>query len=433
MKIMMSVFFKSSYRVVIAAVLCLCSLYVSYGNTDRDGYRVYYEAKYIDIDTSLADNASVLDSLMRYLGSLQSDSAVQITHIHIYGYASPIGSYQYNVRHVDSRLNLMKRYIADSLSIADSLFYLHNKGVAWDQLRDMVDTSDMAKKDTILAVLDKEPVLLPYIDTLLIDRRFYELRQIDSVRSYLRLKRLFFEKLQYILVADIHYKRYIPFDELPDDSEFIPLAETTYINRAEGGTEDSCEELSLIPLRQMSEHTPVDLWQQKLHIKSNGIGWLMLAGNGAVEIELTRHWSINLPVYYSGLDYFSREVKFKVLTIQPEVRYWFLDGRNWYAGAHLGIGWYNYALNGEYRIQDCGWDSPALGGGFSGGYRMPLTSNGRWQVEFSLGVGVYAVKYDKFRNEPGGLIAETVDKVWFGIDQAAVSFIYSIGLDKWTR
>ncbi len=64
---------------------------------------------------------------------------------------------------------------------------------------------------------------------------------------------------------------------------------------------------------------------------------------------------------------------------------------------------------------------------------MHLTKSGRWQVEFSLGIGVYDVKYDKFRNVPDGKIVETVHDTWFGIDQAAVSFIYSIGLNRWTR
>ncbi len=400
----------------------MLSAHYSYSYTDSVSYRIHYEAHNIRLDKSLMNNSAELDSMMAHLSSMLEDTTIQITQINIIGHASPIGSYQFNVNHVNSRLGVVKRYIRTRLPIADSLFSLHNKGIAWDQLLQMVDTCQINNKEAILEILSREPKLVPYYDTLQVDQRYFDLRRIDNLEAWNELNARFFKKLQYIMVTEIHYRKYIPFESLPESRDFenkviIPT-----------GSRIS------IPEREVVDSIEVeDLWQQRLHLKSNGIGWIMLAGNGAVELELSRHWSINLPVYYSGLDYFTREIKFKTLTIQPEVRYWFKDGRNWFAGAHLGIGWFNYALNGEYRIQDCGWDSPALGGGFSGGYRMNLTKNGRWRVEFSLGVGVYDVRYDKFRNTPDSKIVETVHDTWFGIDQAAVSFIYSIGLNKWTR
>ena len=56
--------------------------------------------------------------------------------------------------------------------------------------------------------------------------------------------------------------------------------------------------------------------------------------------------------------------------------------------------------------------------------------SGRWNVEFSLGAGVYKAYYDKFRNERNGVRSSTVRKTFIGLDNAAVSFSYMFDLKK---
>lgn len=171
---------------------------------------------------------------------------------------------------------------------------------------------------------------------------------------------------------------------------------------------------------------------QRWHVKTNLMGWTMMVSNIAIECDFGPHWSITLPVYYSGVNYFTRTLKFRTFTIQPEVRYWFGDHSDtapqWFVGAHLGVGWYNYALKGDYRIQDVDGDTPAWGGGLSAGYRLtlPWGSRDRWKMEFTLGVGVYDARYDKWINTYGGALAKGRRHTTFvGIDQAAATLIYS--------
>lgn len=172
-------------------------------------------------------------------------------------------------------------------------------------------------------------------------------------------------------------------------------------------------------------------WQRHLYVKSNAIGWAMGVTNIAAEVDLAEHWSFTLPLYWSSWNYFKSTLKFRTLTLQPEVRYWFSESNNrWFAGAHFGLGWYNFATDGKYRTQDHGGHSPAVGGGIAAGYRLPLSHNKRWKMEFSLGAGVYRLHYDKFRNEPDGLLVETKKKTWFGIDQANVSVAYTFDLGR---
>ena len=167
------------------------------------------------------------------------------------------------------------------------------------------------------------------------------------------------------------------------------------------------------------------------YLKTNTIGWGLLIANLAGEMDWGKHWSFVLPVYYSACNYFTSEVKFRTLTLQPELRYWFRNNHTgWYTGVHLGASWFNLAAGGDYRYQDHNRCTPALGGGLNGGYRMPMSKNGRWWLEFSLGAGVYQVDYDKFQNRKNGAWIANEKKVTFAVDQVAVSVAYRFDKKK---
>ncbi|MCD7709092.1 MAG: DUF3575 domain-containing protein [Clostridiales bacterium] len=175
-------------------------------------------------------------------------------------------------------------------------------------------------------------------------------------------------------------------------------------------------------------------WTRRLNFLSNAVYWCAAVSNVAVEIDLCDHLSFYFPVNYSAWNYFKSDIKFRVLAFQPEFRYWFStkSGYNagWFVGAHFGLAEYDIATHGEYRIQDHDGKRPGLGGGIAGGYRLPLTKNRRWNVEFSLGVGVYSLYDDIFHNYSEGLMTSSGKKTYIGPDQLNVSFSYSIDLKK---
>ena len=169
----------------------------------------------------------------------------------------------------------------------------------------------------------------------------------------------------------------------------------------------------------------------RMHIKTNVVGLGMLMGNAALEFDLLEHWSIALPVYYSDLNWFADDVKFHILSFQPELRFW-LSGRNdgVFFGGHLGIAYYNFAFKGDYRYQDHNGDTPAIGAGLAAGYRLPISRDKRLKLEFSVGAGLYQLSYDKFNNTPDGKLAGSVQKVYAGPDQVAVTLSYALGGKK---
>jgi len=139
-----------------------------------------------------------------------------------------------------------------------------------------------------------------------------------------------------------------------------------------------------------------------ISVKTDALANGLLIFNVAAEIDIAPYWTFNLPIHYSGWDYFRSTTKFRVFSLQPEVRYWTPGAKGLFCGAHLGLTYFNIAVNGTYRYQDTQRRRPALGGGVAIGYRMAFRRNPRWFVEFSAGLGVYDVHYEKFINEKNG-------------------------------
>lgn len=170
-------------------------------------------------------------------------------------------------------------------------------------------------------------------------------------------------------------------------------------------------------------------WGTSFYLKTNFLTYpLNLTANLAAEVEIGRHFSLSVPFYYSAMNWFRENIKFRVSGTQPEFRYWFRrDFKGFFAGAHITFGWYNIAVGGRYRYQDHATTSPVLGYGFTGGWRMPLAGS-RWSLEFTLGVGYLPFYYDTFYNLSNGSLAEEgLRKNYWGPDNAAVTLCYRFG------
>lgn len=162
-------------------------------------------------------------------------------------------------------------------------------------------------------------------------------------------------------------------------------------------------------------------------VKTNAVALGMLIANVGVELGFGDRFSLQVPFYYSAVDYFSSHTKFRILGTQPELRYWLPGLKGCFSGVHFGVASWNFAYNRQWRYQDKDGSTPALGGGLSVGYRMPLGTSRHWGLEFSLGAGAYRLHYDKFRNEPNGAKIESRQKTFVGIDQVGISVTYTFG------
>ncbi|MBQ5741282.1 MAG: DUF3575 domain-containing protein [Bacteroidaceae bacterium] len=306
-----------------------------------------------------------------------------------------------------NRANTMRRHILDRHPNLSHLLYVHPDGESWERLREYVKKDTLMKKSTIekiISIIDAD---------INVGTKKWRMEQLPVYRYLLQT---YYPKIRNSTFYILYYSEIIPRKVEPE-LELIVKEDTPYTTAI------------FEPIIPITEE-----WTRQLHLKTNAIGLGMAIANVAIEVDLAKHWSFSLPIYYSAWNYFRSPIKFRTLAVQPEFRYWFKpDNEGWFVGGHFGLAYYNIASNGDYRYQDHNRETPAIGGGIAAGYRTHISKDKRWKMEFTLGGGVYPLHYDKFHNTPNtteGLMAEDIKKTYWGIDQIAVSFSYAFDFKK---
>lgn len=188
---------------------------------------------------------------------------------------------------------------------------------------------------------------------------------------------------------------------------------------------------------QMEAVTPsvaqqADSLRGRWRISTNAVGWGMAIANATGEWSFRPHWSAALSLYYSAWNYGTSTRKFRTFVFRPEARWWLRpDNTGFFVDAHVGMYSFNFARSRwRYRLQDTRGRHPALGGGIGVGYHwapwQKADGNRRhWSFQAQAGVGVYHLHYDRFVNHPGGQKVDTRTSTFFGIDNVAISVVYT--------
>ena len=414
-------------RYIITLIFLLFGVGVSHSQEKVTEISINFRVNSIVIDSSYLDNATRLQETIEFLRSIRQDSTINITKITLCGSASPEGNYQLNRKLARGRLSAFEKVIRNEISIADSLISYNDNYIPWEYLKSQVQDSELPRKEEIIAIMEEDARLVDYNSNSQIDHRILKIRALDGGKIWQQMHKLFFERMRNAIAIFVTYKK-----ELPSAEELVvvtePEPEPEPIVEVKEEVSEVAVEKAVVPAPIMDE------WTRKLYLKTNAIGLGMAMANIAAEVDLTKHLSFTLPIYYSAWNYFKSTIKFRTFAIQPEVRYWLSENNNgFFAGAHFGLAYYNFAFDGDYRYQDHNRETPAIGGGISVGYRMPISKNQKWHLEFALGAGVYGLHYDKFHNTPKtkyGLMIDSSQKTYWGLDQAAISFSYMFDLNK---
>lgn len=408
---------KKYYITFIVLLFCVG---FTYAQEKRTEICVDFRVNSTVIDSAYSDNAVRMREIIDFLEAIRRDSTINIVEVSFCGAASPEGSDQLNRRLAQGRLTALERLVRKEVDIPDSLITHNDSYIPWDYLKSQIEDSELLHKDEVIAILEEEARLVDYhYPNLHIDNRIVKLKNLDNGKVWQQINKLFFGQMRNASVVFITSKR-----ELSAIQEPIIVQDTVV---AEPSTEITPDTTAIVE----TIVPKIEEWNRKLYLKTNALFWGMGMTNVSAEIDLAKHWSFALPVTYSAWNYFTSTVKFRTLAVQPEFRYWFNENnQKFFIGAHFGYAQYNVAVDGDYRYQDHGGKSPALGGGLSVGYRMPISKNDKWHIEFTLGAGVYGLHYDKFYNVNNGKLIETYRKTYWGIDNAAVNISYRFDLKK---
>ena len=389
----------------------------------RTDIKIDFRVNSIVIDSAYLDNATQLKLMKNFIEELSQDSTIKLVQVSFCGVASPEGYDNLNRKLARGRLNAMERLVRREVEIPDSIISYNDNYINWDYLKSSIETSDIEFKSEILQILN-EHVDSDYSlhSTSEVDPRVAKLKQLDYGRVWSRINRLYFSRMRNACAVFVSYQQ-----ELPAVVEPEPEPVVTPDPAPAPAPEPE-------PVVASAPEPVVEKWRPRVYLKTNLLGLAASIANVGVEADLAKHVSISLPIYYSAWDYFTSPIKFRAFATQPEVRFWTSkENDGFFTGAHFGLAYYNIAVNGDYRYQDCNGDTPTIGGGLSVGYRFPVSKNNRWKMEFSLGAGRYTLHYDKFYNTDktgDGFKAETVKKTYWGIDQASISLAYTLGLNK---
>lgn len=419
-------------RFLIGLIVIFITTLPAFSQSEREEFVVDFAVGKTSVRTDIGENAISILQLKNHIGTALQDSTISVIKVTVFGSTSPEGAYERNVYLAGARIDALVRFIEQEYPQLSNHIFRCNSDIPYEKFEEYVLKSDFSKskKEDITEILHKDFTLVPYTssydDSLYIDSRLVELQKYDNGEEWRRMEKELFPKFRHTNVyVDVFRKMYpVPQVDVQDSYVYMMASpKVPVISRPENVSAAPATDNKPKKVKYRKEVL------EQITLKTNGIGWLMLIANASVELHFTPRISLNLPFYYSGgVNYFVNDVKFKGIVFQPELRYHFAKAKGLYLGAHGGVGWYNFALNGDYRIQDHSGLRPAIGGGIGVGYRFHFPHLPRFGLEFSLGAGVYDAVYDKFYNEPNGpLVEEGIHTTFIGIDQATVSLIYSLG------
>jgi hypothetical protein len=410
---------KNRFYIVLTLLLFYAN--IAHSQKNQTEFCIDFVVNKTIVNPGFSNNAARIEDIIDFLQEIRKDSTISIIEVSFTGAASPEGSDQLNRGLARGRLAALENIIRKEVYIPDSIISRNDSHIPWSYLLSQIESSDLLHKDEVIAIIKEEARLVNYHrPNAHVDNRVVKLMRLHNGKVWQQMLKQFFAPMRNACAVIITYKNVSKL--------FAPAVESVSSFKVAANLPNT------IPAVKTIVPEIVDAWTPKLYIKTNAIALGMAIANIAGEIDLAKHWSFTLPIYYSAWDYFKATVKFRTFAVQPEFRYWpSADNNGFFTGAHFGLAYYNFAFNGAYRYQDHNRNTPSIGGGLSVGYRLPIRKSSPWQVEFSLGAGVYSRHYDIFHNTSrtkDGLIIKDIKKTYWGIDQASISFAYMFDLNK---
>ncbi|MBO7220394.1 MAG: DUF3575 domain-containing protein [Alistipes sp.] len=382
------------------------------------------------------DSIGLVNSL-RDIELLNQDKSSTIKSVEFYSSVSPEGTVRFNKQLGKMRILTAENIVRQRLNIAESVAITYDERyIPWhDYLLPAIKAdSTVPYRKELLKLIYRAP------GTKGPDKRRVALKRTMNGKLWNVVKERYFD---YIRKggAIVTVERTVYGDITPTNSNAIVALQSVHAAKAAAFSFPSADEVAKTTSSDVKSEVTLDEKRKQelkpkrsdlaISVKTNILGWGLAIMNIAAEIDFAKHWSFSLPIYYSAHNYFTPTIKFRTLATQPELRYWFKeDNSGFFAGAHFGVASYNIAVDGNLRYQDHNGTTPALGGGISVGYRMPLSKNEKWNIEFVVGAGVYKLRYDTFYNVKNGRLAGTHSKTYWGIDNAAINISYRFDLKK---
>lgn len=420
-----------------------------------EDFRIYYKLGKSDVDTSLMDNAKALNDAVDFFSKVNNSQDVKIKEVIILSSASMEGDVISNRILLEKRNATARQVISDLYNIPDSLITCINAGVAWEELRDSVEKSDIQYKEQILYILDTQPEEV-WRDGTLVDSRNKHLMDLKGGRPYKEMQKIFFpfyrySKIKVVYSGDLEKdqsQQYVSTEENPDYGDGMYMvgqdgvlqakdtvvaedtraAEDTLAAGDIGQQKDSVAVAQQYPdaEKEVRDSSSATSKTPILAFKTNALYLLAGVANAGVEARLADHFSFDMPVVFSPYT-IKNNYRVRALALQPEFRFWFkefTDGH--FVGINGNFSWFNVALSNNNRYQDP--NRPLMGASISYGYAwkiLPCLS-----LEFTVSAGYANIHYDVFYNVENGIQYNSGVKNYWGLTKAGINLVYIININQ---
>lgn len=403
----------------ILTVILLFAGFLAQAQYKSEGIDIFFEQGKHDVRPNFEGNEERMRMFADSVQRLVDNDSYRVHYIRIESNTSPEGDFEFN-QGLSYRRNVAAReYLLLKTIISDTIVEIDSRVIDWNYLAGIIrqDPNYVGSKDAVLDILASHPA-----DSLterdIVHERIRQLKAVNGGSSWAYMHDNLFPEMRNARITIVFERA----DEPIESPAVKPLALAPVLSTR-----------AFEPLKvELPKIEPMG----SLYLKTNVPALAMLILNAAVEYCFVGDaFSINLPIYYSAVDYFRDDLNFRTFSLYPEFRYWIpgtgANGtRGLFVGAHFGMAYYNYAFMGELRYQDHNGENPALGGGLAVGYRLPLTPDRKWNIEFSVGAGVYSLYYDTFYNVPNGKLTGIHKDTYWGLDNASISISYRFDLVK---
>lgn len=163
----------------------------------------------------------------------------------------------------------------------------------------------------------------------------------------------------------------------------------------------------------------------EMGVRSNMLYDAALVPNAGVEFHIAKRWSLGADVMYAGWKNDSRHRYWCVSGAEVNLRRYFGPEKNGHlSGHHLGvygqIGSYDFEFGGKGEKSD-----RSYGAGIEYGYSLDVAKH--INIDFSLGVGYFGGKYEKYTPRDGHYVwQETHRRNWIIPTRLEVAFVWKV-------
>ena len=371
------------------------------------------------IEPDYMDNARVLADLDR----LFSDFSItdQIEQITITGSASPDGFTARNQFLAEERALAIRHFITQHYPhVNNSLIMIHSTGEDWDGLRQMIEADGATPDRTeALRILDS---------ALTGDAKRTQLRQLASGSTYKYLSDNMFPSLRGGAAFMIFFKKdetsckaiEESFPETPYNAVPEP-AEESFPEKSYNAVPGNVGHSSYYSRRLRTTFLDDEAYREKMlfAVKTNLLFDLVTALNVELEAPLGERWSLAGEYVFPWWLTESRQYAFQLIWGNLEWRRWlgYREHRSpmtgWFGALFVGGGYFDFqrgstGYQGEFAVV----------AGLSGGYAREITRDGKWRMEYALGLGYLSTNYREYIPRFG------YDDKWHLIRQKTGKHIY---------